>query len=148
MILWPVLVLDLHHLMSSELLWMVPSLRTFLGWWLLEYHQASPTDCTSRCLLIFRCVSCTGCISKARLYATWLMGVSAVIRARQLAACCISCVVLHVSFISVMVHLVCGFGGTFPLQPGQQSSCACCMYRPWFLVYSSMHSRAGVQAGP
>ena len=49
------------------------------------------------------------------------------------ACCTISLVVLRLSFISVMMHLARLFGFVFPLQPGQQSSCA-----SWLLVYLSM----------
>ena len=66
----------------------------------------------------------------------------------QLAACCTaSSVVLHASIISVIMHLACVFGVSFSLQPGQQSSCACCMCCLWFLVYLPTHSGVGVQAG-
>ena len=98
----------------------------------------------SCCLVAF---SSRGCISKVCLYATWLLCMF-VIMGSQLAACCTACcVVLHDRFTPVIMHLACVCVVAFPLQPGQQSSCACCLLRLSFLVYPSMHSRAGVQAG-
>lgn len=54
----------------------------------MGHCQALRTDCIFRCWLLLRCISVKGCISKACLYATWLMGVSAVIKGGQLVACC------------------------------------------------------------
>ena len=83
-----------------------------------------------RCWLLLCCISVEGCISKACLYATWLMGVSAVIKGGQLTACCTACcVVPHASFIGVMLHLACVSGLASPLQPGQNlPALAICIY--------------------
>ena len=52
----------------------------------------------------------------------YLVGVSAVISGRQLAACCTAgsyVVLLRASFINVVLHLACISGVAAPLQPGQ-----------------------------
>ncbi len=49
-------------------------------------------------------------------------GVSAVIKGCQLAACCTAgsyVVLLHASFINVVLHLACVSDVATPLQPGQ-----------------------------
>ena len=78
-------------------------------------------------LKLFCRVFFQGCISKACLHASFFVNMFAVIKGGHLAACCTAgCVVLHGTFISIMLHLACGFGVVVSLQPEQQSCCACC----------------------